>query len=218
MNRRVIALSLSALFVVISSFSAFAATEGIIKDEKGTRYQNADGSFLTSAWKWIDADKDNKIECYYFDKDGCMAFSITTPDGYTVDELGRWVVDKVVQLTDAIGPGGVNTKVTTANKADNAKMDDYAATLVYKGVDGTETVTARTDSNTIYFDVTSKRPSSELDAIKAKELYYSDDHYAYMYSMACDLMDHFGESREIVETIYTSDGVKVRQYTYYGQP
>ena len=36
-------------------------------------------------------------ECYYFDGNGYMAANTTTPDGYTVDGSGAWVVDGVVQ-------------------------------------------------------------------------------------------------------------------------
>ena len=60
-------------------------------------WQNDDGSYPTSSWHWLDGNGDGISECYYFDGNGYMAANTTTPDGYTVDGSGAWVVDGVVQ-------------------------------------------------------------------------------------------------------------------------
>lgn len=56
-----------------------------------------DGSYPVSCWQWIDGDQDGVSECYYFDKDGYMLSSTTTPDGYKVDGSGAWVENGTVK-------------------------------------------------------------------------------------------------------------------------
>lgn len=48
-------------------------------------------------WQWIDTDGDNVSECYYIGDDGKVLTGTTTPDGFTVNEQGAWVVDGVIQ-------------------------------------------------------------------------------------------------------------------------
>ena len=67
------------------------------QDTAGYWWQNDDGSYLTNGWHWLDGNGDGISECYYFDGNGYMAANTTTPDGYTVDGSGAWVVDGVVQ-------------------------------------------------------------------------------------------------------------------------
>ena len=67
------------------------------QDTAGYWWQNDDGSYPTSSWHWLDGNGDGISECYYFDGNGYMAANTTTPDGYTVDGSGAWVVDGVVQ-------------------------------------------------------------------------------------------------------------------------
>ena len=48
-------------------------------------------------WQWQDVNGDGISECYYYDDNGAMLTNTTTPDGYTVDSNGAWVVNGVVQ-------------------------------------------------------------------------------------------------------------------------
>lgn len=67
-------------------------------------------------WAWIDG------YCYYFTNKN-MREKITngtTPDGYTVDEQGRWTVDGVVQY-DGYGSLQVGTDALYAGKDDDAR-------------------------------------------------------------------------------------------------
>ena len=48
-------------------------------------------------WQWQDVNGDGISECYYYDDNGTMLTNTTTPDGYTVDSNGAWVVNGVVQ-------------------------------------------------------------------------------------------------------------------------
>lgn len=61
------------------------------QDNTGWWYQEDNGSYPTNSWKWING------RCYYFDSNGYMLASTTTPDGYTVDATGAWTVNGVVQ-------------------------------------------------------------------------------------------------------------------------
>ena len=48
-------------------------------------------------WQWQDVNGDGISECYYYDDNGTMLTNTTTPDGYTVDSNGAWVVNGAVQ-------------------------------------------------------------------------------------------------------------------------
>ena len=61
------------------------------QNEIGYWYQEDNGSYPTNSWKWING------KCYYFDSNGYMLASTTTPDGYTVDATGAWTVNGAVQ-------------------------------------------------------------------------------------------------------------------------
>ncbi len=59
----------------------------------------SDGSLgkMLTGWQWI-PDASGREYCYYFYPDsgspmGSMAAGLTTPDGYSVNEQGRWCVD-----------------------------------------------------------------------------------------------------------------------------
>ena len=60
-------------------------------------WKNDDGSYPTSGWHWINEKNDGFAECYYFDEKGFVLRNTTTPDGYTVNENGEWVIDEIVQ-------------------------------------------------------------------------------------------------------------------------
>lgn len=54
-----------------------------------------------SGWRWADYDKDLQVECYYTTNEyDALLKNATTPDGYQVDDQGRWVVDGAVQKQD----------------------------------------------------------------------------------------------------------------------
>lgn len=74
------------------SIPAFAA--GWQKNDTGWWYEtNADNStWYVNGWQWID-DGNNVAHCYYFDENGYILTNTTTPDGYVVNEDGKWVTD-----------------------------------------------------------------------------------------------------------------------------
>lgn len=81
---------------------------GWYKDEKGKYYflnnvsEGSMGAMFTS-WHWIKDESDGKMKCYFFNtvSDGSMGALLQntkTPDGYSVNEKGEWVVNGVVQI------------------------------------------------------------------------------------------------------------------------
>lgn len=86
-------VTLTAALSMLASSTSFA---GQWKQEGSTwKYQNDDGSYVTNNWQWIDG------KSYCFDSNGNMYANTTTPDGYTVNGDGQWVVDEVVQTQNA---------------------------------------------------------------------------------------------------------------------
>lgn len=57
----------------------------------------ANTTWHANCWQWIDGNNDGIAECYYFDQNGYMLASTTTPDGFTVNADGAWTVNGVVQ-------------------------------------------------------------------------------------------------------------------------
>lgn len=97
MKKSAKALLLAGFMVMTASTTVWAA--GWQKDPAGWRYQKEDGNFLKDGWKWVDG------KCYYFTASGVCLIDTTTPDGYTVDKDGAWVVDGVVQTQKTGGQG-----------------------------------------------------------------------------------------------------------------
>lgn len=64
------------------------------------------GKSLTG-WQWIDG------YCYYFDQDGKMLANTMTPDGYTVNEDGRWAQNGVVVYEVGKGISTIQTPLSS---------------------------------------------------------------------------------------------------------
>lgn len=95
---------LAATMVLGTTMTSMAASWQ--QNAIGWWWQNDDGSWPANTWKWLDGNRDNIAECYYFDGNGYMLANTTTPDGYTVNENGAWTVNGVVQtqILNVSGP------------------------------------------------------------------------------------------------------------------
>lgn len=69
------------------------------QDASGWWWQEDDGTYPVSEWKWIDGDRDGVSECYYFNDKGYCLMGEAAPDGSQVDENGAWVVDGCIQVS-----------------------------------------------------------------------------------------------------------------------
>lgn len=67
----------------------------------GWWWQEEDGSYPVSAWKWIDGDGDGISQCYYFNPEGYCLMNGFTPDGFQVNEKGEWIVGGIPQVSGA---------------------------------------------------------------------------------------------------------------------
>lgn len=123
MKKRYLAFLLAAAMTVGSSFTAMAGWQS---DSTGWWWQNEDGSYPSNTWQWIDGNGDGISESYYFDENGYMLSNATTPDGYTVNADGAWVVNGAVQTQTTQPAQTTNTDVMTGYNSDglsNAVVD-----------------------------------------------------------------------------------------------
>lgn len=94
---------ISAGLMLAASMTSFAGSwvAGQGADQGKWWYDNGNGSYTAGGWQWIDGNGDGTAESYYFDGNGWLLTNTTTPDGYTVNGDGAWVVDGVVQTSAA---------------------------------------------------------------------------------------------------------------------
>lgn len=103
------AVALAAAMTIGTSMTSLAA--GWQQNSTGWWYgTNADNStWHSNGWQWIDGNGDGVAECYYFDANGYLLANTTTPDGYTVDGNGAWIVNGQIQTQGTgIGSSSVN--------------------------------------------------------------------------------------------------------------
>lgn len=73
------------------------------QDTVGYWWQNDDGTYPVNCWQWLDGNQDQVAECYYFNENGYLLTNTITPDLYTVNADGAWVLDGVVQTQSPSG-------------------------------------------------------------------------------------------------------------------
>ena len=98
-----------------------------VQNTTGWWWQEDNGSYPVSQWKWLDGNKDGIYECYAFDSNGYMYADTTTPDGYTVNKEGAWTIGNSVQLKfakDMQNESGSNDNTA----ADNSTSDNTVYT------------------------------------------------------------------------------------------
>ena len=120
---------LAGLMAVSMSMTAFAGQWQ--QDAKGWWYQNDDGTYLKDGWKWVDG------KCYYFTSDGYCLTGTQTPDGYTVDASGAWIVDGGVQLQFNLEENAGNDEEDGENSGEASyEYDAYDLIGTYTSEDG----------------------------------------------------------------------------------
>ena len=114
-------LFLAGLTTGLLSLSvAFPAMAGSWKNGAGDNaarwwYDNGDNTWAANGWRWIDGNQDGVSECYYFDAEGWLLTSTTTPDGYTVNADGAWTVNGIAQ----------SRQTAASNEFGNESWDDF---------------------------------------------------------------------------------------------
>lgn len=112
--------------------------------DTGYWYQDDDGSYPANCWKWIDGNNDGIAECYYFNSEGYLLVSTTTPDGYTVDANGAKTINGVVQTQN------VTPSLAPAQEPDNSTATTQATT-------STADSASTTQSSTVWVSATGKK-------------------------------------------------------------
>lgn len=117
--KKMVAVAVAGVMVVVAAVPSFAA---VISTEQGgrTNYIKTDNYKKYEnypCWIWYQG------YCYYYASADNYLKNTTTPDGYTVDELGRWTVNG-----NPIHNGAGNYKMHTEDY--NGKSDDEIWSLM----------------------------------------------------------------------------------------
>lgn len=193
-----------------------------MSDNNGWWYQNTDGSYLTDGWYWINGN------CYYFGSDGYAYSDETTPDGYTVNADGAWIIDGALQTWETEVTIGAAT-VTVPNgydidadyEADAVSFDEtngFAGTLVMSvheaGINdirealGDEGLQAMSDA--IVPEILTEISQDTVFQSKSTEQYANGTWYHYVYQVTVDggitfqchmYVSYVGDAVRIVATV-----------------
>lgn len=107
------------------------------EDNIGKWYQNDDGTYPISQWKWIEFNGGGLEVCYYFNENGYLLINTTTPDNYTVNENGMWIENGVI-VTRPVGSGqqipNTTNEQTTRQDMENLQnsIEDYTYKQSYE--------------------------------------------------------------------------------------
>lgn len=128
--------------IAFSSWMAITAFAGTWQMGDGANqgkwwYDNGNGAHTSSGWQWIDGNGDGIAESYYFDENGWLLVSTTTPDGYIVNANGEWVQNGVIQtrmVNADVAPISENDFIVsgdnsvTRSNADNSIITNWVRT------------------------------------------------------------------------------------------
>ncbi|MDO4265524.1 MAG: hypothetical protein Q4C63_03555 [Eubacteriales bacterium] len=117
---------LIAAAVCSAALSVTAYAGSWKQDAVGYWWQEDDGSYPVSQWKWLDGNGDGISECYYFNGSGYMAAN-TSIDGYQVNALGGWIVNGEVQTRkswELVRDGDNALEILTALEQKNENLSD----------------------------------------------------------------------------------------------
>ena len=152
-SKKIVALAMAALMTAGSGMTVSAGQWQ--SDTNGWWWQNDDGSYPVGSWQWLDGNNDGTAECYYFDVNGYMLANTTTPDGYSVDGNGAWVVNGMIQTQTS------SAQAQTGETQTGVYTDDYSGTYAvpYFEMDGSKTyhdvvITYDAGSNSILYNDT----------------------------------------------------------------
>lgn len=70
----------------------------------GSSRDQSDNRWTSNGWFWVYDAAAGNMKCYYFDGEGYLLTSTTTPDGYQVNEKGEWVKDGAVVVINPPAP------------------------------------------------------------------------------------------------------------------
>lgn len=185
---------ISVAMVMSMSMTAFAGQWQ--SDANGWWWQNDNGSYPTNTWQWIDGNNDGTAESYYFNPQGYCLMNTTTPDGYTVNPAGAWIVDGVVQ-TKAIKTENA-TQDTPSQNSTVAAVNLWDLKPIDKRYDFHKREQSRTKQNALWSNVLS------LGGRNSYVEYYTNKQYTTLV-MAVAPSEHFNSKSNFTLEVYGDD-------------
>lgn len=207
MKKKILTLALTAAMAASMGMTAFAGQW--VQNTTGWWWQEDNGSYPTSQWKWLDGNKDGIYECYAFDANGYIYTNTTTPDGYTVNKDGAWVVGNSVQLKYEKDMAGANDSSSNGSQTDSSTSSDDKT--VYTNEDMVGTFKINDDNREDYYEFM----VGANDGIAA--IYYDNDGESHVYSFSKVSDTKYRDSSLRNLTIIDYDTVTVGSKTYVRQ-
>ena len=202
MKKKIMTLALTAAMAASMGMTAFAGQW--VQNTTGWWWQEDNGSYPVSQWKWLDGNKDGVYECYSFDANGYMYSNTTTPDGYTVNADGAWTIGNSVQLKFA-----KDMQNETADNSSSSNSSDTSDTTVYTNEDMVGTFQINNEDRDDYYELV----QGAGDSIAA--IYYDTDGESHVYSFAkVNDTKYRDSSRSRTMTIVDYDTIIVNDKTY----
>ncbi len=194
---------------ILSTVMGMTALAGEWKQNTiGWWYQNDGGSYPTNQWKWLDGNNDGISECYYFDSNGYMLFNTTTPDGYTVNSNGSWVVDGIIQTQ--ILPNDSNKSTETGFiKQEYLDMLGKNRDYVINYLGNTENKSTSTFDSNVYEQLFYTEEDNDI-MVSLKNNKVTEISYIRMYSYDS------AQEQQIMKKIDSQFGVKSQKTDYNG--
>ena len=143
-------MAVLALMIVLLPVTSQAGTWK--KNSTGWWWQEDNGSYPVSQWKWLDGNKDGIYECYAFDSNGYIYTNTTTPDGYTVNADGAWTIGNSVQLKYQ---KDMDSQNNSGNASDNNQSTSSDDSIVYTNEDMVGTFMTNDENREDYFELMS---------------------------------------------------------------
>lgn len=202
MKKKFMTLALTAAMAASMGMTAFAGQW--VQNTTGWWWQEDNGSYPVSQWKWLDGNQDGTYECYAFDSNGYMYANTTTPDGYTVNADGAWTIGNSVQLKFA-----KDMQNEAADNSSASNSSDTADTTVYTNEDMIGTFQINDENRDDYYELV----QGVGDSIAA--IYYDTDGETHVYNFAkVNNTKYRDSSRSSTMTIVDYDTITVNDRTY----
>ena len=161
MKKKIMTLALTAAMAASMGMTAFAGQW--VQNTTGWWWQEDNGSYPVSQWKWLDGNKDGIYECYAFDSNGYIYTNTTTPDGYTVNADGAWTIGNSVQLKYQKDMDSQNNSGNASDNNQSTSSDDSIAAFYYDNDGDTHIYNFAKSSDTKYRDSSNSRNMTIVD-------------------------------------------------------
>ena len=159
------------------------------EDNIGKWYQNDDGTYPISQWKWIEFNNGGLEVCYYFNENGYLVVNTTTPDNYTVNENGMWIENGVI-VTRPVGSGQQIQDTT------NGQITGQDMERIQNGIeDYTYKQSYERTREFVRMEIQSQKEAGNTDFMAITDEYISNASYAELDALYIKVMQTIGFER-----------------------